>query len=497
MGNKNDLENVPLTDVRYSNIGDAGYSGYNGNMTLNPMFINTAGGNYSLQNSSPCIDAGDPFYDYSQEPFYNCKRINIGAYGNTDQATVSSPEIELSIQELTFTPLRVNWSDSLNFWIRNHGLTRLNIDSVLIDTSVFRLNSVGSDFVFPGDSLEVTIKFNPSLPGEYEADITILSNDEDEGITKIKVSGSSFYQYSPLIKNINDISNDQGRWVKVRFYNSDYDTDSLIFPKSAGTELYTIEIDDGSGWIAAATTGAYGKPLYSVLTPTTKDSTSESSGMIYFRVIANMVEGNFVSLVDSGYSVDNLTPSVPTGLFASLITGPKVKLNWLPNTENDFKFYSIYRSKGTEFERIQQTIDIVITDLDVQSDENYSYAITATDHSGNESPLSEKVDITVTGLKEESKVPNRYYLAQNYPNPFNPTTTIKYGLKKSGFVKIYIFDLLGNKIREIVNSYQNAGHHKFIWSGENTKNEKVSSGVFFYQIITAEFKQNKKMLFIK
>jgi len=308
---------------------------------------------------------------------------------------------------------------------------------------------------------------------------------------------TTFQDSFPNFYSIEDIPNDQGGWVKVHFTRSAFDTDSLIFPKTNSAELYTVEIDDGSGWTAAASTGAYGKSLYSVLVPTTKDSTYESDGITKFRIIAGLEEGNFVSRVDSGYSVDNLKPSVPSGLFASLIAESRVKLKWLPNTETDFQFYTVYRKVDSQFESIHQTIDTVFTDLDVQVEKSYSYAITATDHSGNESKISEYFDIIVTSLNEESILPNKYYLDQNYPNPFNPVTMIRYGLKEPGHVKINIYNLLGNKVKELVNNYQSAGHHQISWTGENNKNEKVSSGVFFYQIITPGFNQNKKMLLLK
>ncbi len=351
---------------------------------------------------------------------------------------------------------------------------------------------------------------NDGVIDSYEQYPTNTYFNEDSFSVKLVVSNgfltdtlikenyiTTYFDTIANLYSIQDIPDDQGSWVKVKFARSAYDTDSLIFLKASSAELYTVEIDDGTGWTAAASTSAYGMPLYSVLVPTTKDSTSESKGLINFRVIAGMEEGNYVSQICSGYSVDNLKPSVPTGLFASLVSESKVKLKWLPNSETDFRFYTIYKNNNSQFESILQTIDTVFADLDVQIGKSYSYAIAATDHSGNESKLSEWVDIIVTGLEENSKIPNKYYLAQNYPNPFNPVTTIKYGLKKSGNVAITIFDVLGNKIKEIVNSYQNAGHHQISWPGENTKNEKVSSGVFFYQIITDEFKQNKKMLFIK
>ncbi len=60
-----------------------------GNISGNPLFINPAGGDYHLLPDSPCVDAGDPASDYSNEPWPNGSRIDMGAYGNTSQATLS------------------------------------------------------------------------------------------------------------------------------------------------------------------------------------------------------------------------------------------------------------------------------------------------------------------------------------------------------------------------------------------------------------------------
>lgn len=100
-------------------------------------------------------------------------------------------------------------------------------------------------------------------------------------------------------------------------------------------------------------------------------------------------------------------------------------------------------------------------------------------------------------LSNDSRFPTKYYLSQNYPNPFNPVTTIKYGLFKSGNIKIDIYDVLGNKIKELVNVYQNAGHHQVIWNGTNNQNELVSSGIYYYQLITDDFQDIKKMILVR
>ena len=93
--------------------------------------------------------------------------------------------------------------------------------------------------------------------------------------------------------------------------------------------------------------------------------------------------------------------------------------------------------------------------------------------------------------------PNKYILHQNFPNPFNPTTHITYELSKTSLVKITIYDLLGNKVKQLVNDRQTSGNKSIIWNAKNENNEKVSAGVYIYSIETSGFKSSKKMLLLK
>ncbi len=363
--------------------------------------------------------------------------------------------------------------------------------SLSLDSNTI-INSWAWDFDGDGiiDSEERNPKWTFKNTGLFT--VKLIVSDSLTMDTEVKENYISVLSGNPLISKVTDVLNDQGRWVKVNYSRSGHDTDSLLLGKTLSTEFYTIEIDDGSGWTAAATSSAYGKSNYSVLVPTTIDSTSESNGIIYFRVIATMEEGTFVSQIDSGYSVDNLKPFIPSGLAASLTSDSMVKIEWQSNNETDFQFYTIYKKTDNIFEELKQTIDTVFIDSDVLVGKSYSYAITATDHSGNESNPSENIDITVTSLEEESLTPATYYLSQNYPNPFNPETTIKYGLKKTGIVKINVYDVLGNKVVTLLEGRKQAGIHTISFSGLY-----LSTGVYYYYIQAGNFTATRKMLLIK
>jgi hypothetical protein len=94
-------------------------------------------------------------------------------------------------------------------------------------------------------------------------------------------------------------------------------------------------------------------------------------------------------------------------------------------------------------------------------------------------------------------IPDVYALHQNYPNPFNPTTQIKYDLPEDAMVSITIYDIMGRRIRSLVNSKQTAGYRSIQWNAINSFGEPVSAGMYIYMIQAGDFRQVKKMVLLK
>jgi hypothetical protein len=82
-----------------------------------------------------------------------------------------------------------------------------------------------------------------------------------------------------------------------------------------------------------------------------------------------------------------------------------------------------------------------------------------------------------TGIEEESDVPSRYELCQNYPNPFNPNTTIRYSIPKPGVVCVTVYNLQGQKVKTIINEFQQAGTYS-----RDFNTAGLSSGIYYYQL---------------
>jgi len=93
--------------------------------------------------------------------------------------------------------------------------------------------------------------------------------------------------------------------------------------------------------------------------------------------------------------------------------------------------------------------------------------------------------------------PEEFGLRQNYPNPFNPTTVIQYALPKASEVRIQIYNVLGQKVRNLVDEAQEPGYKMIHWDGKDDDGTEVSSGVYFYRIEAGDFVKNKKMTLLK
>lgn len=93
--------------------------------------------------------------------------------------------------------------------------------------------------------------------------------------------------------------------------------------------------------------------------------------------------------------------------------------------------------------------------------------------------------------------PTSFQLNQNYPNPFNPTTSISYQVQLSGDVTLNIYDVLGNRIKTLVNESKPVGDYQIKWDGTNQNGERLSSGQYFYQLKVGDFVSTKKMVLLK
>lgn len=94
--------------------------------------------------------------------------------------------------------------------------------------------------------------------------------------------------------------------------------------------------------------------------------------------------------------------------------------------------------------------------------------------------------------KQETSLPESYFLGQNYPNPFNPLTKIDFSIPEHSFVKISVYDVSGREVTNLVNNQMQSGSYTITFDASN-----LPSGVYFYKLTTNKFTDTKKMILIK
>ncbi|MBI5402998.1 MAG: T9SS type A sorting domain-containing protein [Ignavibacteriae bacterium] len=104
---------------------------------------------------------------------------------------------------------------------------------------------------------------------------------------------------------------------------------------------------------------------------------------------------------------------------------------------------------------------------------------------------------TVSVQNITSNIPSGFELMQNYPNPFNPSTEIRFSIPKNDLVSIKIYDIAGREVYNLLNQKLNAGTYSVKWNGINDIGENVSSGVYFYRMVSNDFAMTKKMILVK
>jgi hypothetical protein len=270
-----------------------------------------------------------------------------------------------------------------------------------------------------------------------------------------------------------------------------------------------------SGTVALSVTydgGATTTPLYSQVDATGNvgptliagNFTTPASGSQNTQLEIKFVGNSFNN--DNIYW-DNLTLGyiVPVELvaFSAVSKGIDVELSWSTATETNNQGFQIERKfDGGSFEQVGYVAGFGTTtepksysfiDSKLESG-SYIYRLKQIDFDGTFT-YSDEVNVEV-------EIPLDYALEQNYPNPFNPSTTIKYSISEEGFVKLSVYNLLGEEVTTLVNNEQKAGRYEVVFSAKGVSASggdayNLSSGIYMYRLESNNFLSIKKMILIK
>lgn len=198
----------------------------------------------------------------------------------------------------------------------------------------------------------------------------------------------------------------------------------------------------------------------------------------------------------------NLSSDLPTGNYKLRVMAIEglVHFSVAPGSNGETNFHDVFRwaypntsgvnaptSAGTytyvyTYKRLSNWVDTSIyTVAFVQNDVN------------KEVINSGRGYYVATGINNNSNIiPDNYNLYQNYPNPFNPVTKINLDIPKSGYTSLKIYDVLGNLIYSLVDGSLNSGRYTYDFDGSD-----LSSGIYYYKLVSGNYTNVKKMTLIK
>jgi hypothetical protein len=193
--------------------------------------------------------------------------------------------------------------------------------------------------------------------------------------------------------------------------------------------------------------------------------------------------------------IANIDYTIPVELvsFNASVIRDAVELSWMTATETNNQGFSIERTTdGQSFEEIgyisgygtttePQSYSYIDSKLETGS---YSYRLKQIDFDGTYEYSNE--------INVEVELPIHYALEQNYPNPFNPSTKISYSIPVDGNVKLAVYNMLGEEVATIVNSYQKADRYEVNFDASG-----LSSGVYVYKLESANYTASRKLVLMK
>lgn len=352
---------------------------------------------------------------------------------------------------------------------KNNGLISLEARALAIDPT-------NSEVVYGGFGEGVGI-FKSTDGGEmwFEANLEVSMQDALPlfYVGKTKLGTSSFAS---------------GPWTQITSIVIDPTDPNVVYAADWVTGIYR-SIDGGVIWIPI-NKGLSGKPITRL--------TISSNG----KVLYTTTEGAGVfRLTLTNYPPELLSTFPNADSTISVAQGDSVKFEVMAYDLNaDTLFYS-------------WTLDNLLIDGETSS----TYLLRTTDlQPGYHSLTAEVADLDtfvsitwdievaiLTKVEEEqvSNIPQRFALLQNYPNPFNAETVIRYELPKPATVVVSIYNLLGQKIKTLVNQQMEAGYQSINWDARNEDGHGVASGIYIYQIEAKakgqRFLQNRKMILLR
>jgi hypothetical protein len=422
-------------------------------------------------------------------------------------------------------------SSELSFTLKNFGEQNLVINNIPDSLYGIRLTSTHSFpiTIVPFDSVEFSFKFQPNTASVIDTVYTFENNSTNFTGIRVKATG---FQINPVEENqIYSISGSQnsGNFSSINIQTGvGVNIGETGFSNLIGLAIHPktrityglISSAQGSQILRINGTEGDSYPLFDLALANLYSMSFDSSGQLYTNTQSGII-----------YSID-----LSNGTFLQVSQMPVQRVAIAFNQVDNQLWGSVKNLVGVKDRIIKielltgdttnvgQTGFTVNTNSIIFNGAGNLYGITGTASTANNfisinTNTGVGTIIGSTGLldlkaiayspsslvgidNEELSIPNNFALEQNYPNPFNPSTQIKFALPVNADVKITIYNLLGEVVKQLTAIDMNAGSHSVQWNADDDIGNKVSSGIYFYKLKAngvngSEFSQVRKMILLK
>jgi len=214
--------------------------------------------------------------------------------------------------------------------------------------------------------------------------------------------------------------------------------------------------------------------------------------------------GGFDSHDFGTWQTDSLVVPVELSSFNAIAEAGRVLLKWTTRSETNNAGFNLFRSTTNDFSKATKINPKLIDGLyDSEIGKGYEYI----DYLVEEGTLYYYwlEDVSIGGVKSYCgpvsaiplAVPKDYALSQNHPNPFNPTTTVEFQLQADGRVRLSVYNITGQLVKQLIDKNLHAGTHEVVWDGLDSNGSPAPSGMYVYTIEVNDFTQSRKMMLTK
>lgn len=400
--------------------------------------------------------------------------VTVGLTGNGVVPPPDEPDIAVDPTSLDFGQVTVADSADATVTVTNNGTQTLTVSDLTTTNSVFSVVSPAAPFdvAADGGTDTVTVRFKPTTESVENGDLEITSNDPDEGLVTVALTGEGVTE----------------------------PPEPTAFRINAGGDDYTDTNGDLFVADKAYTNGDFGYDGGSTAS-TTSDIAGTEDDPLYQDYRQGTTFSYLFDLSDGDYEV--------TCFFMeprARRTGRRV-FDVLAEGQVVVDDLDIVAEAGAQLTAHTETFTINVADGQLNIDfEQVSgpgqplvCAIAVVSLSGSSANAALARGNVSKDVESEDfePVPETFGLEQNHPNPFNPSTVIRYHLPQGMRVTLTVYNLLGQTVRTLVNREQPAGSHAVMWDGRDRLGRDVPSGVYLYRLAGDGFVETRKMILLE